>query len=73
MIADVEIGEGNLPNLEAAAAADELVIVEERPIEERNYTGVRGEELYLSLKQQAHVTSPGNLLETLDSVLEGRG
>lgn len=69
VLADVELGEGNLPNLEAAKEADTVVVVEERPIEERNYTGVRGAELYESVRKEGVVTSSADLLRTIDDLV----
>ena len=69
VIADVEIGDGNLPNLRAAREAEKLVVVEERPIEERNYTGARGAELYESIEERAVVTEPASLLSTVAEVI----
>ena len=69
VIADVEIGDGNLPNLRAALEAENLVVVEGRPIEDRNYAGVRGRELYESLTDRAVVTDPASVLSTVAEVL----
>lgn len=70
VVADVEIGDGNLPNLRAATEAKSVVVVEERPIEERNYTGARGETLYESLKRDGVVTNATNLLRTVADILD---
>ncbi|WP_101296735.1 ATP-binding cassette domain-containing protein [Halegenticoccus soli] len=55
LVADVEVGDGNLANLEAAAASDALVLVEERPFAERNYAGTAGETAYARLRDRATV------------------
>jgi iron complex transport system ATP-binding protein len=70
VVADVEIGDGNLPNLRAATEAEDVVIVAERPIEERNYTGVRGAELYETLTAQGEVTQASELLRTVADRLD---
>nr|WP_267624479.1 ATP-binding cassette domain-containing protein [Halobium salinum] len=62
VVADVEVGEGNLANLEAARAADRLVLVEERPFAERNYAGERGEAVYRGLRERATVVERADLL-----------
>ena len=72
VVADVEIGEGNLPNLRAACEAEEVVVVADRPFDERNYTGVRGADLYESLVEAGTETQSAELLRTLD-VIVGAG
>ncbi len=58
VVADVEVGRGNLPNLRAAREADALVVVEERPFEERNYAGSEARAVYESLRDRGVVVSP---------------
>ncbi|MFP4530601.1 MAG: heme ABC transporter ATP-binding protein [Halodesulfurarchaeum sp.] len=70
VVADVAIGHGNLPNLRAAASANELVLIEDRPLEERNYAGVRGEELYESLSEQATTVHSRNVLEAVEAAID---
>ncbi|KAB1196662.1 heme ABC transporter ATP-binding protein [Haloferax sp. MBLA0078] len=65
VVADVEVGEGNLANLEAAAAADYLVLVEERPFSERNYAGDAGRAVYEQLRERGHVVEPSELLSVV--------
>ncbi|KAB1194666.1 ATP-binding cassette domain-containing protein [Haloferax sp. MBLA0076] len=65
VVADVEVGEGNLPNLEAAAAAEYLVLVEERPFSERNYAGDDGCAVYERLREHGHVVEPSELLSVV--------
>lgn len=62
VITDIEVGEGNLPNLQAAARADDLVIVEERAFSERNFAGAAARELYSDLRQRAALVSPDSLI-----------
>jgi ABC-type cobalamin/Fe3+-siderophores transport systems, ATPase components len=61
VLADLALGNGNLPNLRAAAEASELVMIEDRPIKERNYAGVRGKEQYESLRERATVVESRNV------------
>lgn len=68
VLADVAIGEGNVPNLEAAAAADRLVVIEDRPLEQRNYAGARGAQHYERLRADATVIESRDLLETVASL-----
>lgn len=70
VIADLALGNGNLPNLRAAAEATELVLIEDRPIEERNYAGVRGEELYNSLRQRATIVESRNVLDAVANAVD---
>ncbi|AFK18836.1 heme ABC transporter ATP-binding protein [Haloferax mediterranei ATCC 33500] len=65
VVADVEVGEGNLANLEAATAAEYLVLVEERPFSERNYAGDAGRAVYERLRDRGHVVSSSELLSTV--------
>ncbi len=71
VVADVEIGEGNLPNLRAAQAADDVVVVAERPFEDRNYSGVRGESVYESLLSQGVRTEMADVLRTVAELVDG--
>ncbi|MGQ4555422.1 ATP-binding cassette domain-containing protein [Halobellus sp. GM3] len=61
VVADAEVGTGNLPNLRAAAAADRLVLVEERPFAERNYVGAAADRVYERLRNRARVVAPGDV------------
>ncbi|MDR5656557.1 heme ABC transporter ATP-binding protein [Halodesulfurarchaeum sp. HSR-GB] len=70
VIPDLAIGHGNLPNLRAAAHANDLILVEDRPFEERNYAGVRGEARYDSLRERGTVVESRNVLEAVESVIE---
>ena len=72
VVADLAIGHGNLPNLRAAQQADQLVLVEDRPIDERNYAGPRGEALYERLREGGRVVESRNLLSAVESAVEDR-
>ena len=62
VIGDIEVGEGNLPNLAAARRADSLVLVEERPFQERNFAGTAAEKIYDGLREQANVAATDALI-----------
>jgi iron complex transport system ATP-binding protein len=65
VVADVEVGAGNLANLRAAAAADRVVLVEERPFEERNYAGRAGREAYDRLRERGVVVPSADVLSAV--------
>jgi iron complex transport system ATP-binding protein len=67
VLADVEVGAGNLANLEAAGEADSVVVVEERPFEERNYAGSDAAARYRSLCERGTVVSPDELLSAVEA------
>jgi iron complex transport system ATP-binding protein len=56
------VGAGNLPNLDAARAADDVVVVEERPFAERNYAGSEAAAVYRELHERGTVVDPDDLL-----------
>jgi iron complex transport system ATP-binding protein len=73
LVADIEVGEGNLANLEAARAADELVLVEARPFDERNYAGESATRIYEGLRSRATVATADDVLGAVtDAVDRGR-
>lgn len=72
LVADVPFGQGNLLNLKAAAAARRLVLIEDRPIEQRDYTGGAATALYSHLKSQAFCTNTADLKEALENILPQR-
>ena len=65
VVTDAEVGEGNLGNLRAAAAADALVVVEERPFGERNYAGEAGVRAYDELRARGVVVSPAEVISAV--------
>jgi iron complex transport system ATP-binding protein len=69
LVADVPFGQGNLLNLKAAAMARRLVLIDNRPIEERDYTGGAAAALYSQLKTRAFCTDTANLKEALKDIL----
>ena len=50
VICSVPIGFGNLGNLEDAAAARSLLLLEDQPIADRDYTGGAATERYAALR-----------------------
>jgi iron complex transport system ATP-binding protein len=73
VVTDVEVGEGNLPNLDVAATADEVVLVEGRPFAERNFAGRRGEAAYERLRRNGRVVGPRAVLEAVETAVEDGG
>jgi len=71
VVADVEVGTGNLPNLRAATAADRVVLVEDRPFAERNYVGGEAERVYETLRDRARVVDPANVPRAVAAALSG--
>lgn len=65
VLADVEVGAGNLANLRAAREADSPVVVEERPFAERNYAGSEAAALYRELCDSGRVVGPDELLSAV--------
>ena len=70
VVADLAVGHGNLPNLRAAKEANRLVLVEDRPIAERNYAGPRGERLYEQLRDEGRVVESRNLLSAVEAAVD---
>ncbi|WP_311173975.1 ATP-binding cassette domain-containing protein [Halobellus ordinarius] len=71
VVADVEVGTGNLPNLRAAASADEILLIEERPFSERNYVGPEAEAVYDRLRERGRVVDPANLRRAVVETVGG--
>lgn len=70
VIADVEIGVGNLANLVVADESERLVVVEERPFPERNYAGTDAALRYDELRARARVVSPERVLNAVRTALD---
>jgi iron complex transport system ATP-binding protein len=66
ILADVEVGAGNVANLRAAREADSVVVVEERPFEERNFAGSDAAALYRDLCERGQVVGPDELLSAVE-------
>ncbi|WP_128477965.1 heme ABC transporter ATP-binding protein [Halorussus pelagicus] len=73
VLADVEVGAGNLANLRAAREADSVVVVEERPFAERNYAGSDAAALYRELSERGRVVGPDELLSAVEAAVAGPG
>ena len=73
VVADVEVGDGNLANLEAARSADRVVLVEERPFTERNFAGERARRIYDDLRDRGTVVGSRDLLGAVSEAVDGRG
>jgi len=71
VVADVEVGEGNVSNLEAAAAGESLVVVEERPFGDRNYAGDDATARYETLRSRGTVVEPESVLGAVRDALSG--
>jgi len=69
LVADVPFGQGNLLNLRAAAVARRLVLIDDRPMEQRDYTGGAATALYSHLKARAFCTDTANLRKALEDIL----
>ncbi|MFH1486083.1 MAG: ABC transporter ATP-binding protein [Chloroflexota bacterium] len=69
VVADVPFGWANLLNLEAAALAKRLVLLEHVPIEQRDFTGGTASDVYRNLKQRARVTTCSELLGCVEETL----
>jgi iron complex transport system ATP-binding protein len=69
VLADVEVGTGNLANLDSARESPSLVVIEDRPFERRNYAGAEGRRLYGSLRERGRVVSEGEVLSAVDSAI----
>jgi iron complex transport system ATP-binding protein len=69
VLADVEVGAGNLANLRAAREADSVVVVEERPFEDRNYAGSEAAALYRDLCERGQVVGPDGLLSAVEAAV----
>ena len=71
VIADVEVGTGNLANLDCARRASSIVVVEERPFEARNYAGEAGRTLYDAISGRGRVVEESEVLSAVSSTIEG--
>ncbi|WP_266076387.1 heme ABC transporter ATP-binding protein [Haladaptatus caseinilyticus] len=69
VLADVEIGAGNLANLEVACEADAVIVVEERPFDARNYAGNTAVARYRELCERGPVVPPDDLLSVVANEL----
>jgi iron complex transport system ATP-binding protein len=75
VVADAPFGPGNLENLrlaqEFAAAGTRTLVLEQVPIEERDFTGGEATTLWRALRRRAHVcSSAGELARALDAATQ---
>jgi len=70
VVADLTVGAGTLPNLNAASEADRIVLVEGRPFEERNRAGRAGRRAYERLRDRARVVAPEDAVSAVTTALE---
>ena len=70
VVADVEVGAGNLPNLRVACEADSVVVVEERPFAERNFAGSEAAAVYAELRESGRVVEPDDVLAAVANAVE---
>lgn len=73
VVSDVEIGAGNIANLECAKESESLVVVEDRPFEERNYAGETAARVYEDLTEQAIVVEGSEVLGAVETAMERNG
>nr|WP_264475051.1 heme ABC transporter ATP-binding protein [Salinirubrum litoreum] len=73
VVADVEVGDGNLANLEAARRGDRVVLVEDRPFSDRNFAGERGQRIYEALKERGTVVGSRDLLGAVSEAVDSGG
>jgi len=71
LVVDLPFGRANLLNLRAATSARRLILIEETPIEHRDFTGGAAATLYRQLKGRARSTTYHNLLHCLRETLAG--
>jgi iron complex transport system ATP-binding protein len=71
LVADVEVGAGNLANLSAAAAADRLLVVDGRPFTERNYAGDEGRAAYERLRSRGRLVDDDAVLAAVADAVGG--
>ncbi|QLC35275.1 heme ABC transporter ATP-binding protein (plasmid) [Halarchaeum sp. CBA1220] len=69
VVTDLDVSDGNRRNLDAAARADALVVVEGRPPDERITDGAR--ESYERLRTRGRVVTPEDALDAVADVLDG--
>lgn len=69
LLTDVPFGHGNLLNLEAAAAASCLVLIDDTPIDQRDFTGGKASSLYTGMKKRAWCTDTANSIAIIKKAL----
>jgi iron complex transport system ATP-binding protein len=69
IVSNVAFGWGNLRNLEAASVAQRLILIDDIPISERDYTDNQATEIYNTLKVNAQCVNPADVTERLKNML----
>jgi len=69
VLCDVPFGKANLPNLEAANRAKRLILIEDNPIKERDFTGGAALKIYSKLKTRAKCTPFKKLTRAIEEIL----
>ena len=69
IVSNVAFGWGNLRNLEAASVARRLILVDDIPIVERDYTDNQATEIYNTLKVNAQCIGPADISERMKNIL----
>jgi iron complex transport system ATP-binding protein len=69
VVTSTQFGDANYSNLEDAAAARRLVLVEEGPFADRDFTGGKATALYQQMRQRAITTSLSGLVDAVAQVL----
>ena len=70
VVTSTQFGPANYPNLEATATARRLVLVEEGPFADRDFTGGQATTLYTRMRQRAIITTLSGLV---DGVMRAMG
>ena len=70
VVGDIEVGSGNLANLRCARASNALVVVEDRPFEERNYADENATALYEELIEQGVVVRGNEVLGAVATAMD---
>jgi iron complex transport system ATP-binding protein len=69
IVSNVAFGWGNLRNLEAASVARRLILIDDIPITERDYTDNQASAIYNTLKGNAQCIGPAEISERLKNML----
>ncbi|HHV97386.1 MAG TPA: ABC transporter ATP-binding protein [Clostridiaceae bacterium] len=70
ILCNIPFGTYNLKNLEAARYASKLVIIEDKPPEERDFTGGKAIEIYKKLRESAIITTCNKVYEEIKNYME---
>ena len=70
VVTNTQFGDANYPNLETAATARRLVVVEEGPFTDRDFTGGKATALYAEMRQRAIVTPLSGLVDAVRRALD---